>query len=46
MVVFFYRRWKKPPVDEKLCQEGGLRLHKIVSNNSDFMTKFPSENLA
>ena len=28
-----------------LFQEGGLRLHKIVSNDSNVMTNFPSEDL-
>ncbi|XP_056016958.1 uncharacterized protein LOC130053620 [Ostrea edulis] len=31
---------------QALIQEGGLRLHKIVSNNSDVMNSFPSEDLA
>ncbi|XP_056022091.1 uncharacterized protein LOC125651089 [Ostrea edulis] len=35
---------KRP--QQALIQEGGLRLHKIVSNNSDVMNSFPSEDLA
>ena len=31
---------------QALFQEGGLRLHKIVSNDSNVMTNFPSEDLA
>jgi hypothetical protein len=31
---------------EASIQEGRLRLHKIVSNNSDVMSSFPSEDLA
>ena len=30
---------------QALFQEGGLRLHKIVSNDSNVMTNFPSEDL-
>ena len=30
---------------EALFQEGGLRLHKIVSNDSNVMTNFSSEDL-
>ena len=31
---------------QALFQEGGLRLHKIVSDDSNVMTNFPSEDLA
>ena len=31
---------------QALFQEGGLRLHKIVSNDSNVLTNFPSEDLA
>ena len=31
---------------QTLLQEGGLRLHRTVSNDSNVMTNFPSEDLA
>lgn len=31
---------------QALLEEGGLRLHKFVSNSSDVMSHFPTEDLA